>query len=430
MTLSTTSNQRWSFGKRLRVLMSVYFVFLFLDFTSEDELFPHFVYVAMKFYTNFWNWLVPWTGRNILHLSYPTTVTPNGSGDTTYNYVMQLLWIVFTVIIAVIWAVADRRRPNYEKFYYWAIICVRYFLAYMLFVYGFVKVIKLQFPFPDLIRLTEPYGESSPMGLAWTFVGYSAGYNIFIGGAEVVAGILLFFKRTTLLGSLIAMTVMCNVVAMNFAYDIPVKIFSLNLLFMACWIAWIDKDRLVSFFILHNALTENPKQPIFKTKWKRVIQLSMKTIVILFAFYATLWSNLNMAKKYGDAVKKPPLYGIYDIKTFTKNNNIIAPLTTDSARWKRIIINYPGYVRITNMTDSSIWMKLKVDELRQTLHFTSNKDSTDAFVLKYKRDHKMLYLTGRMRGDSVKIQTLIFDHKKFPLVSRGFHWINEYPNNR
>jgi len=429
MAQSTIPN-KWNFSRRFRVLLSVYFLFLFLDFTSEDELFPHFVYVMMKFYTNFWNWAIPWTGANILHLSYPITVTPNGSGDTTYNYVMQLLWIVFAVIIALVWAIADRKRLNYEKLYYWIVICVRYFLAYMLFVYGFVKVIKLQFPFPDLVRLTQPYGESSPMGLAWTFVGYSAGYNIFIGGAEVLAGILLFFKRTTLLGSLIAMTVMCNVVAMNFAYDIPVKIFSLNLLFLASWIAWIDKDRLVSFFILHNALPENPKQPIFKTRWKKIIQLSMKTVVIIFAFYATLWSNLNMAKKYGDAVKKPSLYGIYDIKTFIKNNKLIEPLATDSTRWKRIIINYPGYVRITNIADSAIWMKLKVDTLKQTLKFTSTADSTDFYTLNYKIDKKSLNLSGKLRGDSVQIQTQIFDYKKFPLVSRGFHWINEYPNNR
>ena len=195
-----TDSQTWGIGKRFRTLFAIYFLFLMLDFTSSDELYPHWVYIAMQFYTNFWHWIVPWTGQHILHLSYPITIRPNGSGDTTYNYVLQLLWLVFAVVIALTWTLADRKRPSYQQFSHWSKIVIRYFLAYTLFVYGFVKVIKLQFPFPSLGRLTEPYGESSPMGLAWTFIGYSSGYNIFIGGAEVLAGVLLLFRRTTLMG--------------------------------------------------------------------------------------------------------------------------------------------------------------------------------------------------------------------------------------
>jgi hypothetical protein len=39
-------------------------------------------------------------------------------------------------------------------------------------------------------RLLKPYGESSPMGLLWTFMGYSTGYNLFTGGAEALGGLL------------------------------------------------------------------------------------------------------------------------------------------------------------------------------------------------------------------------------------------------
>ena len=36
---------------------------------------------------------MPWVGRHILHLSYAITVFPNGSGDTTYNYVEVLCFL-------------------------------------------------------------------------------------------------------------------------------------------------------------------------------------------------------------------------------------------------------------------------------------------------------------------------------------------------
>ncbi|RZL50580.1 MAG: hypothetical protein EOP00_03695 [Pedobacter sp.] len=423
--------KHWSIGKRFFTLLSIYFAFLILDFTSSDELYPHFIYVIMTPYTEFWHWIVPWFGEHILRLDYPITVRPNGSGDTTYNYVLQLLWIIFSVLITTIWTFLDRKRPSYLQFQYWSRIVVRYFLAYMLFVYGFVKVIKLQFPFPDLIRLTEPYGDSTPMGLAWTFVGYSSGYNLFTGGAEVLAGILLFFKRTTLFGSLVAMTVMANVVAMNFAYDIPVKIFSLNLLIMAGWIAWYDKDRLINFFFLNQISLPSAIKYTYPTKWKKIIQLSLKSIAILFAIYSTLYSNLIMAEKYGDAAPKPPLYGIYDVKTYSIKGREIPPLTTDSLRWKRMIIGYPGYARITKMNDSTFWMKLTVDTLSKKLNFTSNEDPEDKFTLKYLiKEKDQLLINGIMNKDSVTIAMKKFDHTKFNLVKTGFHWINEYPNNK
>ncbi|RZK54279.1 MAG: hypothetical protein EOO91_16160 [Pedobacter sp.] len=332
METRSENSKPWSISKRFFTLLSIYFAFLMVDFTSSDELFPHFVYV---------------------------------------------------------------------------------------------------FPFPDLIRLTEPYGESTPMGLAWTFVGYSSGYNLFTGGAEVLAGILLFYKRTTLFGSLVAMTVMANVVAMNFAYDIPVKIFSLNLLIMAAWIAWYDKDRLINFFFLNNVADPSVITYPYHTKWKKIVQLSLKSIAILFALYSTLYSDLNMAKEYGDAAPKAPLYGIYDVKTFNLKGELLAPLTTDSTRWKRMIIGYPGYARITKMTDSNVWMKLKVDTNAKTLKFTSTKDSTNQYILAYKKLGKdQLIVKGLVGKDAISIQFKQFDHTQLNLVKTGFHWINEYPNNR
>ncbi|RZK17539.1 MAG: hypothetical protein EOO43_13410 [Flavobacterium sp.] len=427
----TNQTRQWTFWKRFRTLFAIYFFFLIFDFTSSDELFPHLIYVIMKYYTSLWNWLVPWTGVNILHLSYPITVKPNGSGDTTFNYVLQLLWLVITVIIATVWALIDRKRPSYVQFSYWTRIVIRYYLAYMLFVYGFVKIIKLQFPFPSLVRLTETYGDSSPMGLAWTFIGYSTGYNIYIGGAEVLAGILLFFKRTTLLGALLAMTVMTNVFAMNLAYDIPVKIFSLNLLFIATWIAWKDLDRLVGFFITHEAVLPRLDGYPFKTKWKKIIQLSLKTIAIGFTIYSTAWNFYKLSKNYGDDATKPPLYGIYDVKSFSVNGKETLPLTTDNTRWKRMIVNYPGNVRITTMPDSINWMKLKLDLKAKTAEFTSNTDSTDHFKLKFIRPNKkQLFLEGKMRNRQVRIEFKRFDETQFPLIKTGFNWINEYPNNQ
>jgi len=41
-----------------------------------------------------------------------------------------------------------------------------------------------------------------------------------------------------------------------------------------------------------------------------------------------------------------------------------------------------------------------------------------------------MILDGTMDGHAVHMQLQLVDRNKFVLVSRGFHWIQEYPYNR
>lgn len=412
------------------LFLTVYLFFLFMDFTGSDEIFPHFVYTLLKPYVSFWDWMVSWTGSHMLRLG-PITIKPNGSGDTTYNYVMQLCWVVLALLIAVIWAFLDRGRPGYSRLYYWVRVATRYYFAYVLFTYGFVKIIKLQFPFPGLNTLTETYGNSSPMKLAWTFIGYSRGYNYFTGGAEVLAGVLLFFKRTTLLGSLIALTIMINVFAINMAYDIPVKIFSLNLIFLSLLLAAHDFSRLKEFFFLNRSAPPAQLATPAPRRRNMILQRSIKGLYIALTLYFTFGMSMKSREEYGDLAAKPPLYGIYDVEQFVVKGSPLPPLTTDTVRWKRMIISYTGVASLTSMADSQQYIGLRVDTFKNTALFTSFKDSADHWTLAYSLpDNEHLLLNGIMRKDSVRISMRRFDLNRFRLVNRGFHWINEYPFNR
>ncbi|MCU0354600.1 MAG: hypothetical protein MUD08_12825 [Cytophagales bacterium] len=52
-------------------------------------------------------------------------------------------------------------------------------------------------------------------------------------------------------------------------------------------------------------------------------------------------------------------------------------------------------------------------------------------MLQYERIGKNhLLLTGKWKNDSISVRFRKKDVKEFPLVSTGFNWINEYPNNR
>src|SRR5258708_21145416 len=99
--------------------------------------------------------------------------------------------------------------------------------------YGWHKIMPVQFPPPGPDRLLVAYGDSSPMGLLWTFMGASKPYVMFSGLIEVAGGLLLLFRRTSLLGGLLSAAVLTNVVLMNFCYDVPVQLYSSRLLVMA-----------------------------------------------------------------------------------------------------------------------------------------------------------------------------------------------------
>jgi len=101
--------------------------------------------------------------------------------------------------------------------------------------YGFSKVfpLQMQLSLPDMV---ERWGDFSPMGALWSFMGASKPYTILAGSAEALAGLLFLFHRTTLLGAMISFGVMFDVAALNYCYDVPVKLYSTNLVLISVFL--------------------------------------------------------------------------------------------------------------------------------------------------------------------------------------------------
>jgi uncharacterized membrane protein YphA (DoxX/SURF4 family) len=111
----------------------------------------------------------------------------------------------------VVWSFVDRKRSNYELMYAWFRVYIRFALGTVLVRYGSMKLFPSQFPSPAFFTLSEPFGQASPMGLLWTFMGASRPYSIFAGAAEFVSGALLFVPWTEALGALLGAAVMSRV---------------------------------------------------------------------------------------------------------------------------------------------------------------------------------------------------------------------------
>ncbi|WP_025142251.1 hypothetical protein [Pedobacter jeongneungensis] len=374
---------------------------------------------------------IPWFSKHIIHYNYDFSIHTNGSGDTSYDWVLLLFMFLISVIGCIIWSVLDRKRKSYNAAYYWLVVLVRFYLAFTLLLYGAVKVIKLQFPDPSLNRLLQPFGDASPMGLAWTFLGFSKGYNLFMGIVEVSA-VLLLFRRTVIVGAFLSLAATVHVMSMNYFFDVPVKLLSTALVVMSLFILAPHFLKLYRFFIKYESQQlDQMYRPIFKKRWLYISAYSIKYLYITASVVFLMYSVMQQRKTYGSAAPKPFLYGIYNVESMRLKGTTLPPLTTDSTRWKQMIISYEGYARVKKMNDSIANFTTVFNKKKKELVLKSTAKDSLKYVLNYNVIGKDKFIISGLRDkDSISVSFKKKDLKDFRLINRGFHWVNEYPYNR
>ncbi len=431
-----TLNQTWPQWQK--ILFRFFFIYFILNTEPFSWLnaFPGYNYV-MKYYYAIIDWMVHNFNKYVFHLR-DTLVLPNGSGDTSYNWVQLVMNLSLGILGAIVWTLVDFKKWNYEKMYYYLRTVLRYYLAMIAFQYGIIKLFALQMTFPGLNELATPLGDFLPMRLSWMFVGYSEPYQIFSGIMEILVGILLLNRKTIRLGALIGLGVFINVMMLNLCYDIPVKIFSIHIVIFCCILLIPDYKSLLNFFILDKQASAIKKMyiPDFS---KRISKLSRITIKLLFialfigmTFYDSYGRRQQMVKRYE---KMPIPRGIYDVKTFVVNNDTIPIKSTDSLVWKDMIFDNDGVISV-NSCDTLLYKHyrrgyifFKSDTIKKELQCYKRSvkgDSLFLFTLKYKfRDNNTIHFITKIKEDSVHID-VVKSSRKFQLAEKQFHWLSEY----
>lgn len=365
-----------------------------------------------------WHALCPWVAVHIFHLHGAVTqYHPTGSGDTTLDYVLVFCFAGIAAFAALVWSLLDRRRPGYRTMHAWLRLLVRFTLAFTMLSYGFAKIYPLQFMPPFLSQLTETYGESSPMGILWTFMGTSTAYSRFCGTAEVTAGLLLLFRRTTTIGALLAAAAMLNVAALNFFYDVPVKLYSAHLVLMSLFLLIPDAGALLRFFFLHKpSQLEGLSLAKFERRWLRIAAVALQALVITSVLYNNIWGGYQTVKQYDATfLKHAPLYGVWNADSPT-------------ADWRQMTIQFAEGLLMRNAAGERLYFQTAYDEAKHALKLTTAKRKGD---FTYEQpDGKRLVLRGNLDGSAIVAEFHRYDPSQFLLTSRGFHWINEYPFNR
>ncbi|MBV6653328.1 MAG: hypothetical protein KI786_06210 [Mameliella sp.] len=411
--MSQQSSPSWP--KPLRIGFRILFSYI-IWYTLTNQ------FILSGFTEKVWQWVVPYFGELVFGIDASTEVLKTGSGDGLYNYITAVWVFILALISASVWSLLDQRK-SYSWLLQVLVVIIRYYLVFQMAIYGVAKIMYSQFSEPAFHRLLQPFGEASPMGLLWTFMGFSYGYNLLTGGMEFLGSLLLLFRKTTTLGALVTLGVMINVMALNFFYDVPVKLLSTHLVLFCLFPALYDGQRLLNVLILNKPaqainIPELLPSPGYQTA---------KNVIKVFVLVIGLVSLVVMISKYTDR-SKPPMYGLYEVETMVSNQDTLPPLLTDHKRWQHIIVEYPGRAIIQTMPGDIRWFDFEVDTLNHFAVF-SQGDIQDSLF--YERvDSSRWIFSGIVRGDSVSIQTLRKDKEDFLLMGRGFNWVNETPFNK
>ena len=419
-TINEPLQQRWH--PFVRTGFRFAFVYLLLYNLPFPLTAIPYVDKAAELYNSLWVWIVPRVSRVAFNKEVASVV--NGSGDRAFDFLLVACLLLIALVITVIWTVLDRKRLSYPTLYRWLNLYVRFSLGTTMIGYGAFKVISSQFPPPTLDRLMQSYGDSSPMGLLWTFMGSSEPYTMFVGSAEMLAGILLFPRKTSTLGALMSIGVMSNVVALNFSYDVPVKLYSSHLLAEAVYLVLPEMRRIMNFFILNRPAECVTVQPLFERARLQRGAVVLATLFLIAVVGTSLYQSYDQRRNF--LARRSPLYGVWDVEEFNQGQS--TPAAT-AQRWRRLVFDSPGRVGV--QTTDLERFGLQLDEEKRTLTLRKRDDPSWNTVLTYQQvSPEVLTLAGTLNGSEITARLHRSGERKFLLTDRGFHWINEFPFNR
>ena len=324
-----------------------------------------------------------WVGRHVLHIAHPIAIEPTGSSDGTWSWIRLSCLVAFSLVVAV----------------------------------G---------PMPPH-RMFMPIGEQSPMGLMWTFMGYSVAYNVFAGGAELVGGVLLLFRRTTPLGALVILATMTNVVMLDFCFDVPVKIDATHYLLAAIVLLWPDVGRLADVLVRGRATAASPCSAPSPRRWLRLGAPALKVAVISWMVLAAARDKRDNDRAFH--ATPAAFAGLWNVDAETRDGQPIPPLVDDTTRWRRVSFLW-GRTIVSGMDElPMLFAGVTIDEAARTLTIVPDSDPGQRWTLRYRRQGDHLLLDGNVGPHALRLDLRQLDVGKMRLASRGFHFINERAYN-
>jgi uncharacterized membrane protein YphA (DoxX/SURF4 family) len=362
-----------------------------------------------------------WVGRHLFGIP----VQFRRGGDTTFQAVFLATLLIIAALGTIIWSAIAQDRHSHPKVFAWSRFFLRFALGTTLVAYGIIKVFKLQMPAPSLADLVEPYGNMSPFNVLWASIGSAPGYEMFVGLAEVCAGLLVMVPITATAGALMCLMDTIAIFTLNIAYDVSVKTLSLHLMLISAFLVAPHARRLFDLFVLHRGATIASEPPLGESPRARRNFVIFQVLYALCILANSTFGTPRFLRKMGAGDgPSSPLYGIWNIQEMTVDGEPRPLLVTDTARFRRLIFQRPTTATLQRMTDAFVGYGAAVDTTAKTLTLTARDSAKTVSRLSYQRPAQdRMLIDGTLDGHTVHMELASQDPDQLPQRSHRFRWL-------
>jgi hypothetical protein len=329
----------------------------------------------------------------------------NGSADSLAEWCYHLGWILVALVITAVWTALDRRRPDYRGLAALLLVFARFGLAVSMLLYGVAKLIPTQMAYMMLPGYQiQMVGDVSLMNTLWGFMGASDPYSVAAGLVEFVAGVLLLWQRTWLLGALMAIVAMGQVFLLNLFYDVPVKLVSGQLLFVAIAITSPYWRSLAQMTFQRGAPEPVALWPALGSgkRWLRRTGTAAKFVIA--GAVVVLIGTSSVFTSYEIRHRESDIDGVWRATSFTVNGQEATLRQTSPAPWTNVAIadrvgDYTSFVTQVPAGYVTVYLYEIHDDRLEI-----KKDESDPpIVLHFRQDDPdRLMLTGTVDGKHVE----------------------------
>ncbi len=167
-------------------------------------------------------------------------------------------------------------------------------------IYGISKLLGGQFymkgKLPTEIANTT-LGEVSSFSLAWTFMGHSYMYILFIGITQLIGAWFLLWNKTKLIGVLILLPIMVNIILFDiFFLDVyPALANAVIVFMMLVFILSFNKEKITDIF--QKLISIPPRSKVVLKRRLITLGITILVMILIFAFDSFLENWLGASKQ-------------------------------------------------------------------------------------------------------------------------------------
>jgi hypothetical protein len=236
---------------------------------------------------------------------------------------------------------------------------------------------------------------------------------------EVIAAILIISRKTRIVGLLFSAGILLNIVAVNFSFDISVKLYSCFLFFLSILLLSPHFVPLYKFLVLGKVeiLRAIPEMPSVLNR--SFIKPSIKTFLYCLIFLEAIYPYFKYRNFNDDIDSRPFLHGAYKVIDMKASvNDLSVPFSSG----KKFFIHRDGYIVFQDSLDRTQDYKVFVDRIKQQMQLLDYNNYQTVINYSYCETDSLLQLRDRNNPRRWELTAKALNWKSMPALKDEFHW--------